>query len=177
MAVTVRKTPAGARHELDRLVALSNIRWLQGYPNIGNGTSNGRLKTAAAAAYRVGGAVYSLGATDPAWDLHSETATASGAYRAYWLYVDSAGTCTFAAGTDETSAAKALASLPDPTLTKCVFGVYVAGPSTNFANALAAQGTIYNGVPDGAGWIPAAGLDASGNRVGGLADAITLVAP
>lgn len=177
MAVTVRKTPVGGRHELDRLVAIVNARNLLGYPNIANGTSNGRLKTTAAAAFRIGGQVYSLGATDPAWDLHSETATAAGTYRAYWLYVDSAGTCTFAAGTDETSAAKALASLPDPTLTKCVFGVYVAGPSTNFANALAAQGTIYNGVPDGAGWVPSAGTDASGNRVGGVADAITLVAP
>ena len=41
--------------------------------------------------------------------------------------------------------ALALAALPAEPSDKCIAGVYVAGPSTNFANALAAQGTIYNG--------------------------------
>lgn len=173
-AISVRKTAVGGRHELDRLVAIVNARALFGYPNIGDGSTAGRLRTNAAVPYRIGGLLASLASTNDLWDLHSETATSASNFRAYWLYQDG----TFTAGTtDETTAAKALAALPDPNVAKAVIGVYVAGNSTNFANALAAQGTIYNGIPDGAGWLPSAGLDASSNRVGGIANAITLVAP
>ncbi len=114
---------------------------------IGNGTTAGRLRTNADEDFRILGTLYRKAATDNLWDLHAETATDGTHYRAYWLYLDSSGTATFAAGTNALSAAAAIAALPAVTSTKAVMGVYVAGLSTNFASALAAQGTIYDGWP------------------------------
>lgn len=162
MGTNVRKT--GGRAELDALISRVNAlaNGVLGNPGIADATANGKLKTANPTPYRVDGVVYTEPATDPEWDLTGETTMTTGQYKAYWLYVNAAGTASIEAGTVATSAAAALAALPTPSTSKSVFGVYVAGPSTNFANALAAQGTIYNGTPSGA--------------TGGL-DLITQVAP
>ena len=118
------------------------------YAAVANATTNGKLKTTNPADFRVAGAIYHKDATDNLWDLTGQSATDGTHYRAFWLYLDASGTASIAAGTDAlTSAANALAALPAVDSTKSVIGVYVAGPSTNFANALAAQGTIYNGWP------------------------------
>lgn len=119
------------------------------FGSIGNGGTNGRLRTSAVAVtYRIGGTLYTKASTDDLWNLSGETATGGTAYRAYWLYLDSSGTASIAASTGTTTTADAaIAALPAVTSTKAVIGCYVAAPSTNFANALAAQGTIYNGWP------------------------------
>lgn len=117
-------------------------------PVVANGSTAGRLKTTANADYRIAGSLYSKSATDDLWNLSAQSATDGTHYRAFWLYVDTGGTATIVAGTDAlSSAANAIAALPAIDATKSVFGVYVAGPSTTFTNALAAQGTIYNGWP------------------------------
>lgn len=154
MANTVRKT--GMRSELDALwQLLASIRLLAlfstfGSGVIGNGTTNGRLRTTASVTGRIAGAEVTKASTDDLWNLSAQTAVPAATYRAYWLYIDSAGAASFGAGSNASSAALALAALPAPDETKCILGVYVAGPSTNFANALAAQGTIHNRIPDGA---------------------------
>lgn len=117
---------------------------------IGNGTTAGRLRTTASATGRVAGVEVTKASTDDLWNLSGETALAAGQYRAYWLYVNAAGTASIAAGSIASTAAAALLALPDLAEDKCVLGAYVAGPSTNFTAALAAQGTIYNRIPDGA---------------------------
>jgi len=116
---------------------------------IADGTTDGKLKTVAAVDFAIAGALYTKAATDDLWDLSAETDTTGAQYRAYWLYLDSSGTASIAAGTNAASAAAALAALPAITATKSVIGVYVAGLSTDFNGAagLAAQGTIYNGMP------------------------------
>ncbi len=150
----IRKT--GRRDELAALwKRIASLNLLLGFSTfsaaaIGNGTTSGRLRTNAAVNYRVAGVEYSKASTDDLWDLSAETATDASSYRAYWLYLDSAGASSFVAGGDKGSAALALADLPDVVETKSILGVFVAGPSTNFANALAAQGTIYDGIPAGA---------------------------
>lgn len=153
MALTVRKT--GRREELDamwQLVASGNL--LSNFstaddPAIGNGTTAGNLRTTAAVDYKIAGAAQAqLASTDDLWDLSAETDTNAASYRAYWLHADG----TFAASGDKPSAAGALGDLPDPDSSKGLIGVFVAGPSTDFddAGGLAAQGTIYDGIPAGA---------------------------
>jgi hypothetical protein len=156
MALTVLKTRN--RSELDclwQLVASENVR--DGFsaldaPGVGDGTTAGNLRTTAAADYRIAGVTYNLVATDDFWDLSAEVDTAAGAYRAYRLYVDAGGVASFAAGTDQTSEAYALAALPALDEAKSHLGTYVAGPSTDFDDpgGLAAQGTVSDGVAAGA---------------------------
>lgn len=151
---TVRRSN-GKRPELDFLwlmyACLNMLTMFSTFGSgaIGNGTTNGRLRTTASATGRVAGVEVTKASTDDLWNLSAQTATGAAAYRAFWLYIDSAGTASFVAGTDATSAVLALAALPAHDETKCILGVYVANPSTNFANALAAQGTIYNRIPAG----------------------------
>lgn len=124
------------------------------YATIANGTTNGKLKTTSDASFRIDGKLYKKAATDDLWDLSAQTTLSSGQYKAYWLYIDTAGAATIEAGTVGTSATLALQNLPVPSTSKSVFGVFVAGPSTNFANALSAQGTIHHGIPAGASYVP-----------------------
>lgn len=121
-------------------------------PAIGDGTTAGQLRTTAAADFQIGQFVYNKASTDDLWDLSAETDTVAGQYRAYWLLLDSAGAASFVAGTDAASEADALLGLPLHDETKSIAGVFVAGPSTDFSLALVAQGTVYDGVPDGA-WV------------------------
>lgn len=123
-----------------------------GVPAIGNGGTAGRLRTNAAVVGKVAGVAFEKASTDDLWNLSAETDTPASTFRAYWLYVNAAGTASFAAGTNASSAANALAALPAPDEAKCIFGVYVAGAATDFdaAGGLAAQGTIYNTIPAGA---------------------------
>ena len=152
--VTIRKTPLGGRFELDQVIAHLDVlaNAVLGFAAIANGTTAGRLKTTAAADFRVDGQVYSKAATDDQWSFAAEVALGAGVYRAYWLFVDAAGVASIQGGTaaSQATAALALADLPYPSATKSVFGAFVAGPSTVFTNALSAQGTIYHGVPAGA---------------------------
>lgn len=155
----IRRTAAPpARAELDlvhgmlvSLALLLNYSTLDD-PGIANGTTAGTLKTTATAGFRIGTGSYSKAATDDLWDLSGETDTAAGEYRAYWLLLDSSGTASFAASGEQSSAALALADLPDLDGTKAVVGVFVADPACDFddAGGLAAQGTIYDGIPEGA---------------------------
>ena len=152
MAVSIRKTPVGNRAELDAIVARLNAFANACLTNavIANGTTAGKLKTTAGVSFRVDGTLYAKSSTDDLWVLSAQTTLGSGVHKAFWLYVDASGTATMEAGTAGTSTATALAGLPVPSATKCVFGVFVAGSATNFANALSSQGTIYHGIPAGA---------------------------
>lgn len=112
---------------------------------ISNATTNGKLKLGADVDVRIGGAIYRKPATDNLWDLSGQTATGGGQYRAYWLYLNTSLAPSIAAGTNAANLEAALDALPAQDSSKAVVGVYVAGPNTNFGNALAAQGTIYDG--------------------------------
>lgn len=155
MTAYIRKT--GKRSELDALWARHNsLLMLLSFgatsdPGIGNGGTAGNLRTTATSTYRVAGVDASKAATDDLWDLSGETDTDASTYRAYWLYLDAAGTASFAAGSDATTAALALEGLPALVETKGIVGVYVADPSCDFddAGGLAAQGTVYDGIPAG----------------------------
>jgi len=116
---------------------------------IANGTTAGRLRTRAEYEFEIAGRVYTKASTDDLWNLSAETDTAADKYRAYWLYLDSAGTASFAAGTDADSEADAIAALPAETSSKCPVGVFVAGLACDFdaVGGLSAQGTIIDGRP------------------------------
>jgi hypothetical protein len=164
MATDVRKT--GKRDEFDALIqrvnALANRCMTN--PGIADGGTDGKLQTANSISFSIDGELYTKAGTDNLWDLTAQTDTIAAQYRAYALYLDSSGTASIGAGSNAASAAAALAALPAFVATKCVVGVYVAGPSCDFNGAagLEAQGTVHNGTPSGA--------------VGGL-DVFTSVAP
>jgi hypothetical protein len=153
--LTVRKN--GHRAELDALWAyIACIHMLVGFSTfddagIGDGTTAGRLRTNASVDFRVAGLKATKASTDDLWNLSAETDTTASQYRAYWLYLNAAGTASIAAGSNAASAADALAALPDIDEAKSVIGVFVAAPSCDFdgAGGLAAQGTIYDGIPEG----------------------------
>ena len=155
MARSYRRT--SGRTELDAYwLELLCLRLLMmfgctGSPAIGNGTTAGKLRTTATAAGRAAGVDVSKASADDLWDLSAETDTIAAQYRAYWLYLNASGTASIVAGSNAASAALALAALPDPSATLAIWGVFVAGPSTDFnaGGGLAAQGTIYNGIPAG----------------------------
>lgn len=153
---TVRRGAGFHRHASLWQVVMS-LNLLVGFgtyddPGIGNGTTAGNLRTNASVDHRIGGVSFTKASTDDLWDLSGETDTAAAQYRAYWLLLDNAGAASFAASGVQSSVADALADLPALDGTKSVVGVYVAGPATDFddAGGLAAQGTIYDGIPDGA---------------------------
>ena len=117
------------------------------FASIGNGTTAGRLRTNAAVTYCIGGALYTKASTDDLWNLSGQTATTGAQFRAILLCLDASGTASIEAADNAATLNAAVAALGSVTATKAVIGVYVAGLSTNFANALASQGTIYNGWP------------------------------
>lgn len=151
----VRKT--GGRNELDALWAQLTILTYfalfgtQDDAGIGNGTTAGNLRTTASADYKINGITYTKASTDDLWDLSAETDTAAATFRAYWLYLDSSGTASFAAGADKASEADAKLNLPALDTSKSVIGVFIAGAATDFdaVGGLAAQGTIVDGIPAG----------------------------
>lgn len=114
-----------------------------------DGTTDGKLATDGPSWFRINGQLYLKLATDDLWDLSGQTDTTGAQYRAYWLYLNSSGVASIAAGTNAASSAAAIAALPAVAADKAVMGVYVAGLSTDFNGAagLAAQGTIHLGVP------------------------------
>lgn len=120
-----------------------------GFANLANGTTAGKLKTQVDIDFRINGSLYAKAATDDLWDLSAEVDTGAGVYRAYWLYLDSSGAASIAAGGDQASAAAAIGDLPALSDTKSVVGAFVASPSCDFngAGGLSGQGTIYNGFP------------------------------
>lgn len=115
---------------------------------LADGSTAGNIKTQSDVEYQIAGKIYRKAQTDDLWDLHAETDTASGKYRAYRLYLDASGVASFAASSsDQTSEALALSALPAEVATKCPVGIYVAGPSTDFDNVagLDSYGTYYDG--------------------------------
>lgn len=150
-----RKNTPGPNAQLEMWRALLSLQLrvafsAVGNPTIGNGTTAGRLATTVAVDYTVAGASANRAIADDFWNLSGETATTASQYRAYWLYVNLAGTASFVAGSNAPSEALALAALPTPADDQSIFGTYVAGPSTDFSAALVAQGTVTNGIPTGA---------------------------
>ena len=155
MSHTLRRTMG--RGEFDAVIQVLNGAILRAGGStkasaaIANGTTAGNLKTVVAVDYAIAGLVPAaqLGIIDDHWDLSAETDTIAAQFRAYWLYQDG----TFLAGPNSDSEINAMNALGAPDVAKSVIGVYVAGVSTDFddAGGLAAQGTIFNGVPDGAG--------------------------
>ena len=153
MSKTVRRT--GGRTELNTYANMlrgMSYRLLHGSSvsvAVANGTTAGNLRTTVASVHKVAGITAApVVSTDDYWDLSAEVDTGAAQYRAYWLYSDG----TFIASPNAESAADALAGLPALDDTLAIFGVYVAGLATDFddAGGLAAQGTITNGVADGA---------------------------
>jgi hypothetical protein len=150
----IRKT--GGRVELDQLWAAHNslmmystlsVQSLLGA--IGNGTTAGRLRTNASVNFRIGRGLYTKASTDDLWNLTAPANLAAAQYQAHWLLLDAAGAASIGSGSVQATAALALANLPALDGTKSVIGVFVAGPSTDYDIALAAQGTIHNGIPSG----------------------------
>jgi hypothetical protein len=152
--MNVRRT--GGRAEFDKLIKAINATHARGSFSarttgaIANGTTAGKFKTLAICVYAIGGVLYSKAITDDLWTLSAQTAVAASRFRAFYLFLDAAGTPSIAAGTDQTSASLALANLASTAIpsTQSVIGVFVAGASTDFTLALSAQGTLYNGLPD-----------------------------
>lgn len=144
--------------ELDRLFDLANLNHQRTsfgaltFGNIGDGTTAGRLRTNAAITYAIAGQVYTKSSTDNLWNLSALTNTGAAEFQAHALCLNSSGTASLVNSGVAASAAAAMAALKALLPTdKAVVGVFVAGNSTDYDNAggLAAQGTIYNGIPDG----------------------------
>lgn len=158
MATVRRNTPGPARPELDffhraiQSMKLALFNATQIDVGIGDGTTDGYLRTNASSTFKIGQFEYVKASTDDLWNLSAQTDTTASQYRAFWLYLDSSGTASIGAGSNASTEALALAALPVVTSTKSVIGVFVADPSTDFNGAagLAAQGTIYDGIPEGA---------------------------
>lgn len=157
----VRRT-AGRQETSAMWQVVMSLALLVGYstfddPGIVDGTTDGTLATGNAISARIEGVAVAKSATDDLWNLSGETDTVAGQYRAYWLLLNAAGAASIAAGANAATEADALAALPDLDGTKAVVGVYVADPECDFNGAagLAAQGTIYDGIPDG---VPLKGL-------------------
>lgn len=148
------------------------------YANIANGTTAGKLKTQATISYKVDSQVYSKANTDDLWTLSAIATMSANQYRAVTLYLDASGTASIDSGTvvtnTDSTAGKlaALALCPAIPATKSIIGVFVAGPSTNFANALTSQGTLYHGIPTGYGTCSMVPLSPAG-----LSDFPSIVAP
>ena len=155
MSENLRRT--GGRAELNHAMAkLNSLVMLtcfstNGSPAIANGTTAGKLKTTNAVDFTIAGTQYIKAGTDDLWDLSAETDNAADTYRACWLYLDSTGAASVDTSGDLTTEAAALKDLPAFDETKSIIGVFVAGPETDFdaAGGLAAQGTLYDGIPDG----------------------------
>lgn len=178
MARNVRRTGGIDMFDaiIGQLQAQSNA--VLGYATIANGTTAGKLKTTSTVAFKVDSQVYTKANTDDLWTLSAIATMSANQYRAITLYMDASGTASIDTGTvvtnTDATAGKlaALAACPDLPATKAIFGVFVAGPSTNFANALSSQGTIYHGIPAGYGTLSMVPLTPQG-----VADFLTLVAP
>lgn len=154
--LTIRRTSTRAEFDaVGRLIASLVLAQRYGPvqdPALADGTTDGKIKSTADVDYHIGTGAYAKSATDELWDLSAETDTAADEYRAYWLLLDSSGTASIAASGEQASAAAALEDLPALDGTKAVIGVYVAGLSCDFNGAagLEAQGTLYDGIPEGA---------------------------
>lgn len=117
-------------------------------PGVANGTTAGRFQHTGNLAFEIDGICYSKSATDDVWNLSGLTTLTGAQYQATALCYDAAGTQSIVTGATAASAAAALAlGLAGVGSTVAVIGVFVAGPSTNYGNALSSQGTLYQGRP------------------------------
>lgn len=159
MARSVRLVPGNPELTLTLIAYLNSwANAVLGYATIANGTTAGKLKTTSTVSFKVDGRVYTKSATDDLWDLSAETDTTGSQHRAYWLYINASGTASIEAGSNAASGALALAGLPVPSTSKSVFGVFLAGPSTNFdaGGGLTGQSgaIVYHGIPPESSYIP-----------------------
>uniref|UniRef100_A0A6M3INW5 Uncharacterized protein n=2 Tax=viral metagenome TaxID=1070528 RepID=A0A6M3INW5_9ZZZZ len=113
---------------------------------LSDGSTAGKIKLAAGISYKNDGQSYSKALTDDFWDLSAETDTTAVQYRAYLLCIDG-GVASVVSGGNAASAALAIAAakllIPE---SKCVVGLYVADPSTDFDGGagLDSFGTYYD---------------------------------
>ena len=114
---------------------------------LADGTAPGKIKTAAACDFKVFGQTgFNLAGSDDFWDLSGYGADSGADYSAFALDVTSAGVAEIQVGNpNQPSERQAVDQLGAPASGSARFGFYVAGPNTNFANALGAQGAYYNG--------------------------------
>ncbi len=140
-----------AANSADILSLMSRMQnQAMGSMDIDDAIGNGLLSTTKAASFCVSAELYHKGVTNNVWDLSGEADTDADKWRAYWLYLDAAGTGSFGAGSDSAvSEADAISNLPTPAADKAVAGFYVAGNSTDFdgGGGLSGQGTLGNGWP------------------------------
>lgn len=178
MSLSIRRT--GGVDQLDAIMGQLQA-WANAcltYATVANGTTAGKLKTTSTISFKVDSQIYTKANTDDLWTLSAIATLGANQFRAVTLYMDAAGTATIDTGTIVTNtnatAGKlaALAACPVLPADKCIIGVFVAGPSTNFANALSSQGTIYHGIPTGYGTLSRIPLTPQG-----VADFPTVVAP
>lgn len=117
---------------------------------IADGSTNGKFKLLERIAYTNDNQPYYKAATDDLWDLTGETNNGAAEYAGHFLCLDG-GTASVVSTAKVASANAALAALGALIPTgKAVVGAFVSGLSCNFANALTAQGTLYQGFPEGA---------------------------
>lgn len=103
-------------------------------------TEDQDLVTTVALMYTIGGKIYTL-AAQTTIDISATTAglaatagtgvQAAGTYCAYLMTVNAAGTIDCLKGEDATTAALALAALPEPAEDTCPFGIWVVANTTN----------------------------------------------
>lgn len=159
MGATIRRT-WGQLNELDR--ALRTLNWgiwaflfgSVGSAKLAAGTTAGKIKTVADIDFRIGGRLFTKGATDDLWDFTGETTLGTGLYKAAVLYLDASGAATYALTAAATSAPLALRAVGDLALggyvsTKSVIGVYVSTAAQNWGSG-GLGGTYYNGIPEAA---------------------------
>lgn len=178
MALSVRRTGSIDQIEAAFYLLQSWANACLTYATVANGTTAGKLKTTSTISFKVDSQIYTKANTDDLWTLSAIATLGANQFRAVTLYLDAAGTATIDTGTIVTNtnatAGKlaALAACPVLPADKCIIGVFVAGPLTNFSNALSSQGTIYHGIPTGYGTLSRIPLTPQG-----VADFPTVVAP
>jgi hypothetical protein len=120
------------------------------FANIGNGTTAGRLRTNAAISYSINGQIYTKASTDDFWNLSALTALTATQFRAHALCILANGNAALINGPVATTSDAALEGLTWDLIeeSRVVVGIYVAGNSTDYTAALAAQGTIVHGWPN-----------------------------
>lgn len=109
------------------------LRKDQVYSNaiLAKATTTTKIKTTAAAEYRIGGVVYTKAATDNLFDLAALTALTATKYQCNKLLLDAAGAATVVQGTEAASAAAALLAAGATTADTCCVGYHTIGDGVN----------------------------------------------
>lgn len=131
-----------------------------------DGTTAGKIKIlggteAIPVAFRVNGELLSKAPADDFWNLAAQTDTPALEYAAFWLLVSDAGAASIQRATANAASAVAAKAVlladGEPPADKAVFGVFVAGPETDFsADAIVAKAgaTMEYGIPADLRYVP-----------------------